>query len=71
MTETPYTETEALLAVMNGDYERLKFLLDGMLPNELAALTRNSDRLAVECGEAILRSRERHPLHDSDDNGIT
>lgn len=38
MPETPYVETEALLAVMNEDDERLFNVLDRMLPNELATL---------------------------------
>ncbi len=35
LAETPYAETEALLAVMNGDPERAEKILDGFLPNEL------------------------------------
>lgn len=33
--ETPYVETEALLAVMNGDEIRMQELLDGMTRREL------------------------------------
>ena len=36
MSETPYVETEALLAVMNEDPGRLQDLLDGMTRHELS-----------------------------------
>lgn len=36
MSETPYVETEALLAVMNEDPGRMQDLLDGMTRRELS-----------------------------------
>lgn len=35
MPESPYVETEALLAAMNGDHERAEEILAGFLPGEL------------------------------------
>ena len=46
--QTPFTETEALLAVMNDDTARLGALLDDMLPNELRELSEHAHRLMVE-----------------------
>jgi hypothetical protein len=37
-TETPYTETEALLAAMNNDAERLRAIVDDMTTSELRGL---------------------------------
>ena len=45
MTETPYTETEALLAVMNDDWDRCVELLAGMLPGELIRFEEQAYRL--------------------------
>lgn len=45
MTETPYTETEALLAVMNDDWDRCVELLAGMLPGELRRFEDQAYRL--------------------------
>lgn len=57
---TPYTETEALLAVMNDDTERLEALLDDMLPGEISALHEQVLTL-----DAALRQRLTHtPLTD-------
>jgi hypothetical protein len=36
--ETPYVETEALLALLNNDFERCEELLSKMLPGELFRL---------------------------------
>jgi hypothetical protein len=44
-SETPYVETEALLAVMNEDDGRLQHLLDGMSHSELALFARQLDNL--------------------------
>jgi hypothetical protein len=38
MPETPYAETEVLLAVLNNNRERLNELLDDMLPHEMEEL---------------------------------
>lgn len=43
--ETPYAETEAFLAVMNQDDERLAELLADMLPGELFTLREQAYRL--------------------------
>ena len=44
--ETPYVETEALLAAMNSDIDRTESLLAGMLPNELRAFERQVELLS-------------------------
>jgi hypothetical protein len=44
--ETPYAETEALLAVMNGDEEEALRLVDELLPGERAALVKHLRKLA-------------------------
>jgi hypothetical protein len=41
VSETPYPETEALLAVMNGDTVRMLGLLADMLPGELRAFEKH------------------------------
>lgn len=38
VNETPYTKTEILVAIMNGDHLHAQELLDKMLPNELRVL---------------------------------
>lgn len=59
MSETPYTETEALLAVMNDDDERLAELLAGMLSVELATLRNQAFRLyAAARGQLNEAARE-------------
>lgn len=45
MAQTPFTETEALLAVMNNDEDRLAALLADMTPNELNDLRDQAWRL--------------------------
>jgi len=69
--ETPYVETEALLAAMNSDIDRTESLLAGMLPNELRAferqvellvdlISRRTRALAVtKIAEALTRSAQR------------
>ena len=44
--QTPFTETEVLLAVMNDDYDRALKLRDAMLDNERRTFTMQADRLA-------------------------
>jgi hypothetical protein len=53
--ETPYTETEALLAVLNDDSDRLAELLDEMLPNELAALRDQAGKLSLAASTSLYR----------------
>lgn len=55
MSKTPYVETEALLAVMEGDVERAAGILDDMLPGELVTFSRQVADLAV----AIIKARTR------------
>lgn len=54
-SETPFVETEALLAVMNEDDVRLQHLLDGMTRRELAELSRQVATLH----DAVQRARFR------------
>lgn len=54
-SETPFVETEALLAVMNEDDVRLQHLLDGMTRKELAELGRQVATLH----DAVQRARFR------------
>jgi hypothetical protein len=54
-SETPYVETEALLAVMNEDDERLQSLLDGMYRRELSEFAAQAQKLH----EAIQRAWSR------------
>lgn len=46
-TETPYVETEALLAMMRGDRDEALRLVDEMLPNERASLSAAACALAT------------------------
>lgn len=46
MSRTSYTETEALLAILNNDHDRLYELLDDMSEHESAELARSADKLA-------------------------
>jgi hypothetical protein len=45
MSQTPYVETEALLAVMNVDEGRTQDLLDGMTRRELAEFAEQVETL--------------------------
>lgn len=45
MAETPYVETEALLAVLQADLDRCEELLAGLLPGELRAFDRQVELL--------------------------
>jgi hypothetical protein len=58
MSETPYVETEALLAVLNDDEERLAGVLDDMTPGELDQLARHARHLAWSCRKAAARKEE-------------
>jgi hypothetical protein len=55
MSETPYVETEALLAVMNQDFGRMQELLDGMTRGELREF---GDQVA-ELHGAVVRAWSR------------
>lgn len=44
--ETPYIETQALLAILNDDHDGLCELLDEMTERESAELARSADKLA-------------------------
>lgn len=51
--ETPYMETEALLAVMNEDHQRLKSLLNDMHPGEVQELYEQVGKLGSALWERI------------------
>lgn len=51
--ETPYTEIEALLAVMNDDRERAQTLVEGMLPAERLGFYQQLGVLADIVGHQI------------------
>lgn len=55
MPETPYVETEALLAVMNGDEDEARRILGGMYRGERVDLLGHAERLA-ELAEEINRA---------------
>jgi hypothetical protein len=61
MAETPYTETEALLAVMNEDDERLSDLLGEMTHNELTELRSQTYSLFRACSNAVTTRRVQNP----------
>lgn len=64
-SETPYVETEALLAAMNGDIDRCETLLAAFLPGELYAFERQVELLDDLIGRRTraLRSAERMVRH--------
>jgi hypothetical protein len=45
VSETPYVETEVLIAVMNGDIDEAKRLLRDCFPGELNELATNAFKL--------------------------
>lgn len=49
MSDTRFTETEALLAVLANDYPKAAQLIDGMLPGELRKLAGAATGLALLC----------------------
>lgn len=56
MPETPYVETEALLAAMNGDHDRAEAILADFLPGEL----RKFDDQVTLLGDLIARVQRRN-----------
>lgn len=61
---TPYTETEVLVAVMEGDYEGAKELLADMLPSELSTFAGNLINLRWLVSEARVRPVETAEVRD-------
>jgi uncharacterized protein (UPF0210 family) len=61
--DTPYLESEAILAASEGDEDRLDWLLADMLPSELAELKRAAQHLAQECGIKITDKRAAMVAH--------
>jgi hypothetical protein len=55
---TPYAETEALLAVLEGDSERVRAILADMLPGELIAFADHVDTLSGAIFNMIGEKRE-------------
>lgn len=55
MAETPYVETEALLALLSEDEDALRALLRDLLPGELENLRRHAQDLAYRCRDEQLR----------------
>jgi hypothetical protein len=55
---TPYQETEALLALLDGNEERCQEILDQMLPGELKTLARHCHQLQLRT-EWTLRTRRK------------
>ncbi len=60
MSETPYLETEALLAVLNDDERKLAQLLLGMTSHELRTLADNARHLSWTCHQ-VLQAKEETP----------
>lgn len=67
MSTTPYAETEALLAVLNGDTARARQLLDDMLPGERRVFTGQLNILADMVAEYCDLCGEHLPEDDVDD----
>lgn len=60
MSDTRFTETEALLAVLADDYPKAAQLIDGMLPGELQKLSDAATGLALLCtNEQVARQEKR------------
>lgn len=59
--ETPYVETEALLAFMNEDSDRVQELIKEMLPGEL---DRFQGQL-IDLAYLVLKERKSRALSDS------
>jgi hypothetical protein len=53
MSETPYTETEVVLAALNKDNSRLEQLVTDMLPNERRTLLEALDRVSDAMGRTV------------------
>jgi hypothetical protein len=53
MSETPYTETEVVLAALNKDNSRLEQLVTNMLPNERRTLLEALDRVSDAMGRTV------------------
>jgi hypothetical protein len=51
--DTSYEETDALIASLRSDFEKLTEILDEMLPEELKALIVGADRLTVAARQAL------------------
>jgi len=47
---TNFVETDALLAILDGDYDKLYDLVRGMLPNERKTLIEAADKLSEVAG---------------------
>lgn len=66
-SETPYVETEALLAVMNDDEGRLAELLGGMFPGELDDLVRTASALQIAASRVAVEKRVRPVTEETRD----
>jgi hypothetical protein len=61
-----YVETEALLAVMDGDYEKCDEILAGFLPGELIRFHDQAAMLADRCRRERYRRRAALPEGGTD-----
>lgn len=66
MAQTPYAETEALLAVMSEDSDRARTLLDDMLPGERRTFARQVGALANMLAEYCDLCGEHLPAAEAD-----
>ena len=57
VSDTPWVETEILLALMNGEDLHAQGLMDEMLPNELRALENWGDKISKMAYETQVRRR--------------
>jgi len=64
MSETPYLESNAILAAQNGDRDQVQAVLDELLPGEVRALQVAAELLAEECGRRLgTLSGARNQIH--------
>lgn len=63
---THFTESEALLAVVNGDYDEARAILAEMLPGELAVLRRHATSLSGLCAD-VVREQARRAVAEVED----
>lgn len=62
MAETPYAETEALLAMLNDDEDEALRILGEMYPRERRALVEKLDRLSLLAEDRFRCPRCRKPV---------
>jgi hypothetical protein len=62
---TPFTESEALLAILSGDEEAAEALVSAMFPGERSSLAKAADTLSGLCTERCAVCDEHMDVHDA------